>query len=133
MVKTGGNIQLKGGCYPVALYIDTYSVIRMFASLLVPPPTSPSPRGPPSNHREEILKPTNGPELPPPPPPCCAQTDRRLGGSPREEGEVGGEGHFPRQKSFGAKLSWKIPCTTLYTLFLYGYSIIPLCVYSTPL
>ncbi len=34
MVKTGGNIQLKGGCYPVALYIGTYSVIRMFVSLL---------------------------------------------------------------------------------------------------
>ena len=43
----------------------------------------------------------------------------------RKSGSGGGRGflfslHLPRQRSVGAKSSWKIPCTTLYTLFLYG-------------
>ena len=74
--------------------------IRMFASLLVSPlpPTSPSPRGPPSNHREEILKLTNGPVIPPPSLPHVVfrQTDIWEGVHVGKERWGGGGGSYSR-------------------------------------
>jgi len=77
-------LSVPGSCY--GMWIKHFSdflcsiLSTEFHTPLKPPlpPTFPSPRGPPSNHREEFLKPTNGP--------CCRD-------------DVGGWRHFPGRES----------------------------------
>ena len=107
----------------------TYACLRLY---WCPPPTSPSPRGPPSNHREEILKPTNGPVLPPPPPPCCVHMILCSRQDIREGVHVGKErwgagGLYSKQSCSTPKNLYTLEGTLEARLSLAGW-----CTYRTP-